>query len=64
MAAREAVTHDRTSVELSRNAQGKPQVKVSVSHSDPDVAAETSRRLYDAFDMLYPYETVEKADKK
>lgn len=60
MASREAVTHDRTNVEVTRNAQGKPQVKVAVSHSDPDVAFTTAARLYDMADMMYPYEVVEK----
>ena len=60
MAARESVTHERTDVDIARNAQGKPQVKVSVAHSDPDTALQTAMRLYDAANLAYPYEAIER----
>ena len=58
MARWETAQHERTSVEVSRNAQGKPQVKVSVAHHDPDAALTEAMRLYDAATLAYPYEMV------
>lgn len=55
----ESAQHERTNVEISRNAQGKPQVKVAVADPDPDTALQTAMRLYDAATMIYPYEAVE-----
>ena len=56
----ESATHERAAVEISRNAQGKVQVKVSVNDPDPEVAAARAREIYDALAMVYPYDPVAK----
>lgn len=60
MLRHESAQHERTNVEISRNAQGKHQVKVAVADPDGDRAASEAQRIYDALTMLYPYEVVEK----
>jgi len=57
MARMESAQHERTNVEISRNAQGKHQVKVAVSDPDPETAAARAREVYDALTMVYPYDS-------
>lgn len=56
----ESAQHERAGVEITRNAQGKVQCKVSVHDPDPEVALARARELYDALDLIYPYEMVER----
>lgn len=60
MARWESVSGERTAVELTRNAQGKVQVKVSVHDSDPNAATAEAQRIFDALTMIYPYDAVER----
>ena len=41
-----SATHQQSSVEISTNAKGEPQLCVKVYHSDPAVALESALELY------------------
>lgn len=62
MARYESAGHERTNVEISRNAQGRPQVKVSVADENPDTALATAMRLYEAATLAYPYDSVSRPE--
>lgn len=51
-----SATGERGSVEITRNAQGKPQYKVVVYDDDPHVAMQRAHELYLMLDTFLPYE--------
>jgi len=49
-------TGERGSVEISRNAQGKPQYKITVHDDDPERAMQRAVELHTALALVLPFE--------